>query len=260
MTFVAALASGCTGQAASGDPTTTQVAAALTGTATISGTVSGPGGHLSGIKISLNGSVQSATFTDANGQYAFTGLVLGLSYSVSASGTGCNFSGAQNFNNLQANQTADFAGNGRQLRRTSRSLPGPQGPARTARSRRARPGRRAPHWTPPDRPEPAGPAGAQGAARPRRPDGPDGAAGRDRSCGTVWSRRCDGRRRDAAGPTGAAGATGLPARRVRRASRTAGPDGPQGPRGRRVLQALRQQHRQTPEPGTAPPARSARSC
>ena len=51
MTFVAALASGCTGQAASGEPTTTQVAAALTGTATISGTASGPGGHLSGIKI-----------------------------------------------------------------------------------------------------------------------------------------------------------------------------------------------------------------
>jgi len=203
MTFAAALASGCTGQTSGGDPTT-QVAAALTGTATISGTASGPAGHLSGIKISLNGSVQTASFTDANGQYTFTGLTLGLSYSVSASATGCTFSGTRNFNNLQASQTADFAGTGTSCIGVP-VVPGPQGPPGPA--------------GPAGATGPAGPAGPIGATGPAGPAGPAGAQGPAGPIGPMGLPGATG----AAGPTGPAGPAG--------ATGATGPAGPAGAAG-----------------------------
>ncbi len=213
LTFTAALATSCTSQATGGgDPTTTQVAA-LTATASISGTVSGPGGHLTGVKVSLNGSVQSGTFTDANGQYAFTGLALGQGYSVSASATGCNFSGAQNFNNLQSNQTANFAGSGGSCTGTP-VVEGPQGP----------PGPQGPVG-------PAGPTGATGTAGPAGPAGPAGAQGPAGPVGAQGAMGLPGANGPAglAGPVGATGATG--ATGAAGPAGTTGATGPAGPAG-----------------------------
>jgi Phage Tail Collar Domain/Collagen triple helix repeat (20 copies) len=225
LTFAVALASGCTGQAASGDPLTTTQVAALTGTATISGTVSGPGGHLSGIKVTLNGSVQSATFSDANGLYSFTGLALGLNYSISASGTGCNFSGTENFNNLQASQTANFAGTGGScvgvpVVTGPQGPPGPQGPAGTTGTT----GPAGPTG-PAGATGPAGPVGATGASGPAGPIGPMGLPGANGATGPAGPVGATGAT-GAAGPAGATGATG-PAG----ATGATGPVGPTGPAG-----------------------------
>jgi hypothetical protein len=187
--------------------------------------VSGPGGHLTGVKVSLNGAAQSAAFTDANGQYAFTGLALGQSFSVSASATGCTFSGAQNFNNLQSNQTANFAGSGGSCTGTPvvegpQGPPGPQGPAGPTGAT----GATGPSG--PAGPEgPAGPTGAQGAAGPVGAQGPMGLAGATGPSGPAGPVGATGAT-GAAGPAGATGATG-PAG----AAGPAGPTGPAGPQG-----------------------------
>ncbi|HEY6476236.1 MAG TPA: tail fiber protein [Polyangia bacterium] len=225
LAFTAVIATGCTSQASGGgDPTSTQVAA-LTGTATISGTVSGPGGHLTGVKVSLNGNLQSATFTDANGQYAFSGLALGGNFSVSASATGCAFSGSQNFNNLQSNQTANFAGSGGSCTGTP-VIEGPQGPPGPQGAQGPAGPTGATGATGPA--GPAGPAGAQGLAGPGGPQGPMGLPGAMGPAGTPGSVGATGAT-GAAGPSGATGATG-PAGPAGPAG-AQGPAGPQGPPG-----------------------------
>ncbi len=75
---------------------------------TISGKVSENGVGLAGVTVTLSGSQPGLRTTDSNGNYSFE-LVAGGNYTVTASLLGFNFGSAQTFNNLGANQTADFA-------------------------------------------------------------------------------------------------------------------------------------------------------
>jgi Tol biopolymer transport system component len=66
---------------------------------------------VAGVAISLSGNVSVTTYTDANGYYSFSNLAggPGLNYTVSGAKAGYLVSPAnQTFNNLFANQTADF--------------------------------------------------------------------------------------------------------------------------------------------------------
>ena len=215
--FVLLMGSGCT----SAEPNGEAVGAsseALT-SASISGTVSGPGGKLAGVKVNLNGAVQQATFSDANGKYAFSGLATGKSYSVSATLAGCTFSSAQNFNNLQADQVANFAGTGG----SCTSVPivtgptGPTGPAGATGAAGAT--------------GPAGPAGAAGATGPSGAEGPIGATGPQGLPGLPGMQGPQG----LPGPQGIQGIPGAPGAQgpigVTGAPGAAGPAGPAGPAG-----------------------------
>lgn len=76
---------------------------------TISGHVAGVGNGLSNVAISLSGSQVGSASTDSNGNYSFT-VASGGSYTVTPSVLGFNLTpGTQTFNNLSADQTADFA-------------------------------------------------------------------------------------------------------------------------------------------------------
>ena len=75
---------------------------------TISGKVSENGVGLAGATVTLSGSQPGLRTTDSNGNYSFE-LVAGGNYTVTPSLIGFNFGSAQTFNNLGANQTADFA-------------------------------------------------------------------------------------------------------------------------------------------------------
>jgi hypothetical protein len=75
---------------------------------TISGKVSENGVGLAGVTVTLSGSQPGLRTTDSNGNYSFE-LVVGGNYTVTPSLLGFNFGSAQTFNNLGANQTADFA-------------------------------------------------------------------------------------------------------------------------------------------------------
>ena len=75
---------------------------------TISGKVSENGVGLAGVTVTLSGSQPGLRITDSNGNYSFE-LVAGGNYTVTPSLLGFNFGSAQTFNNLGANQTADFA-------------------------------------------------------------------------------------------------------------------------------------------------------
>ena len=80
-------------------------------TRTISGRVADSGGAgLSNVSIALSGSQIASTNTDANGNYSFTGIVQGGNYTVTPSNTSLSFIPAsQSFNNLTADQAANFA-------------------------------------------------------------------------------------------------------------------------------------------------------
>ncbi len=81
---------------------------ALFSTYTISGNVKADGANLPSAFVSLNGTQTQTTTTDANGNYTFTANTYG-NYTVTASKNGYVFAPAnQTFNNLQANQTANF--------------------------------------------------------------------------------------------------------------------------------------------------------
>lgn len=74
---------------------------------TISGNVQADGVNLPGATLVLGGAASATTTTDASGNYSFTAS--GGSYSVSIYKNGYTFNPAsQAFNNLQANQTANF--------------------------------------------------------------------------------------------------------------------------------------------------------
>jgi Calx-beta domain-containing protein/beta-propeller repeat-containing protein/carboxypeptidase family protein len=75
---------------------------------TISGKVSENGVGLAGVKVTLSGSQPGLRTTDSGGNYSFE-LVAGGNYTITPSLLGFNFASAQTFNNLGANQIADFA-------------------------------------------------------------------------------------------------------------------------------------------------------
>src|SRR6201988_4120531 len=75
---------------------------------TISGKVSENGVGLAGVTLTLSGSQPGQRLTGSNGNYSFE-LIGGGNYTVTPALLGFNFGAAQTFNNLSANQTADFA-------------------------------------------------------------------------------------------------------------------------------------------------------
>jgi hypothetical protein len=76
---------------------------------TINGTVTNNGVGLSGVTVTLSGSQAQVTTSDANGNYSFT-LAGGGNYTVTPAALGFTFSPpSQTFNNLSANETANFA-------------------------------------------------------------------------------------------------------------------------------------------------------
>ncbi|PWT98654.1 MAG: hypothetical protein C5B51_28725 [Terriglobia bacterium] len=78
------------------------------GSYTISGRVTLSGAGLNGVSIALSGSQTGGATTDANGNYSLPSLGAGGNYTVTASKNGYTMSAAQTFNNLAANQTANF--------------------------------------------------------------------------------------------------------------------------------------------------------
>jgi photosystem II stability/assembly factor-like uncharacterized protein len=76
----------------------------------IAGQITNNGSGLSGVTVTLSGSQQSIGTTDNGGNYSFT-LAGGGNYTVTPSIVGFSFTPPnQTFNNLSANQTANFAG------------------------------------------------------------------------------------------------------------------------------------------------------
>src|SRR4051812_25581458 len=108
--LVAVLAS-C-GERGQDDVPTEEIDRALT-TITISGRVTDANGlALAHLTVTLSGNVQTTKQTDAQGNYAFTGLNPG-SYSVRPTLTGCAFQpDVVNLNNLTASSVQNFGGSG----------------------------------------------------------------------------------------------------------------------------------------------------
>ena len=107
--FALACVAGCDAPSAAPEPVGKTVSAVTS--VTISGTVTSSGGApLAGASVTLNGSAQKVTTSDAAGKYAFTGLAAGSgqSYSLSASKAGCTFSSPQNLNGVETDQVANF--------------------------------------------------------------------------------------------------------------------------------------------------------
>ena len=79
---------------------------------TLSGRVTKPDGSaLAGATLSLTGSQTGTTTSDAQGNYSFTGLGGGGSYTVTAASANYTFAPpSRTFNDLSSNQTADFVG------------------------------------------------------------------------------------------------------------------------------------------------------
>ena len=80
-------------------------------TYTISGRATEGANGLGGVAMTLSGTQTANTSTNANGDYSFTGLSAGGSFTVTPTKAFYTFSPASTqFNNLAANQTANFAG------------------------------------------------------------------------------------------------------------------------------------------------------
>jgi uncharacterized repeat protein (TIGR01451 family) len=92
-----------------GPPVTTSVTAP---TFSISGRATdGSNNGINSVTVTLSGSQAGSTTTDTNGNYSFAGLTSGGSYTVTPSKSGLGFTPpSQTFNNIAANQTADFTG------------------------------------------------------------------------------------------------------------------------------------------------------
>ena len=86
------------------------VEAALT-TITISGTVTGPSGPLSGVTVSITGGATLSALTDASGTFSFA-VATAKTYTVTATLAGCTFSAPQTFKTVGMNHTANFTGTG----------------------------------------------------------------------------------------------------------------------------------------------------
>ncbi len=101
-----------------GDPDTTDNSATATTTVTAAPTYTITGrvadnanNNLPGVTLTLTGSQSAAVQSDANGNYSFAGLQAGGNYTVTPSLANYTFAPASRaFNNLSANQTADFTG------------------------------------------------------------------------------------------------------------------------------------------------------
>jgi hypothetical protein len=175
---------GCT-NAENGHEATASVSEAATGTITISGRITGPGGgNLIGAAVQLSGASQLSAVSDTSGNYSIP-LTANLPVSVTVTTTlsGCTFPGPVNLNAVSTSQTVNFNGSGSNCKSVA-IPPGPTGP------------------TGPTGPVgpigPTGPQGLQGAAGPQGiagPVGPIGPAGAPGPGGP-------------AGPQGATGATG----------------------------------------------------
>ncbi|MGI9107393.1 MAG: carboxypeptidase regulatory-like domain-containing protein [Pyrinomonadaceae bacterium] len=78
----------------------------------ISGRVADSGNNgLGGVAVTLSGAQSAATVTDASGNYSFANLAVGGAYTVTPSLVNFTFAPpSQTFENLQANQTANFTG------------------------------------------------------------------------------------------------------------------------------------------------------
>jgi len=81
-------------------------------TRTISGRVATAGGTgISGVSMALSGSQTTSTVTDANGNYSFTNILQGGTYTVTPSNSNVTFIPANlSFSNVNADQTANFTG------------------------------------------------------------------------------------------------------------------------------------------------------
>jgi photosystem II stability/assembly factor-like uncharacterized protein len=76
----------------------------------ISGHISSGGFGLSNVSVALSGTLAATLQTDANGNYSFTNLAQGGSYTITPSKTNYLFSPQSlSLNNLSGNQTVDFA-------------------------------------------------------------------------------------------------------------------------------------------------------
>ncbi len=76
----------------------------------ISGQVTSGGNALSGVTVVLSGGSSATIVTNASGSYSFTGLIAGSNYTVTPFFSNFAFNPpSSTFNNLTANQTANFA-------------------------------------------------------------------------------------------------------------------------------------------------------
>ena len=91
-----------------GDPAW-QPVAQVPNTFSINGRISHSGVTLSGVIVNLSGTINAVATTDAVGNYQFSGLPAGGSYTISPSLPGYYFTPPNlSFNNLTSNQTANF--------------------------------------------------------------------------------------------------------------------------------------------------------
>lgn len=176
---------GCTSAENDQVSTVASVHQAVTGTITVSGKVLGPGGgNLIGAVIQLSGGSVSSTVSDSSGNYSIPVTAnLPVSFTATASLSGCTFNGPININGVSTNQTVNFTGSGTNCKSVA-IPPGPTGP------------------TGPTGPiGPTGPQGIQGPTGPQGVAGPIGATGPGGAGGPAGPQ-------GPAGPAGATGATG----------------------------------------------------
>jgi hypothetical protein len=160
------------------------VGQAVTGTITISGRITGPGGgNLIGATVQLSGASQLSAVSDTSGNYSIPLTAnLPVSVSVTATLSGCTFSGPVNLNSVSTNQTLNFNGTGANCKSVA-IPPGPTGPT-----------------------GPTGPAGATGPTGPQGLQGVTGPQGIAGPVGPVGPAGAPG----AVGPVGPQGPQGLP--------------------------------------------------
>ncbi|HTQ04573.1 MAG TPA: carboxypeptidase-like regulatory domain-containing protein, partial [Polyangiaceae bacterium] len=123
-----ALLAGCSERPADHDLGTAQEA--VTGSFSISGTVTTSKGPVGGATVKLTGSESRTVFSDASGHYAISGLGNGA-YGLSASSSTTCASNAVNLNTLTTNVTVDLGmtGTGCASVVFVQGPVGPQGPA-----------------------------------------------------------------------------------------------------------------------------------
>ena len=181
---------GCT-NGENGHEAIASVSEAATGTITISGRVTGPGGgNLIGAAIQLSGASQLSAVSDTSGNYSIPLTAnLPVSVTVTASLSGCTFPGPVNLNAVSTSQTVNFNGSGSNCKSVA-IPPGPTGPTGPT--------------GPAGATGPMGPQGLQGATGPQGIAGPVGPMGPMGPMGPAGVPGAAG----PAGPPGATGATG----------------------------------------------------
>lgn len=192
--LLALTAGGCRDSAANETSDVAAISSDLAASITISGTVSHQQAPIACARVTVSGSSNVTTLTDATGHYS---IVVGPgSFKVSTAGVpNCTFAPASvSLNNLSASKTQNFTGSGSGCAAPPRCTLGPPGP-----------------------PGPQGPAGPAGPVGPTGANGPAGPQGANGIPGPV-------------GPTGANGIPG-PAGPIGPPGPAGGPPGPVGPPG-----------------------------